>query len=153
MKEHLSSEQISKWIAGDRNPDDEQHLRECAQCSTEVARMDELLTEFRSSVVSWIARHQGAGVPNRWQPLERRHSYAGGTLRWKLVAAALCTAIALPIGKYACDRQREAEAHRADIQLWEQVNTQISRPVPAPLEPLMKLVVWEPAASELKTVK
>ena len=151
MKEHLSSERISKCLSGDRNPADEQHLRACARCSTEMARMDELLTEFRSSVVAWSALHQGA--PSRWQSLERCHSHAGGTLRWKLAAAALSIAIALPIGKYACDRQRAAEAHRADIQLWEQVNTQISRPVPAPLEPLMKLVAWEPAASELQTVK
>jgi hypothetical protein len=99
------------------------------------------------------ALHQGAGDPNRWQPLERHQSYAGGTLRWMLAAAALFIAVALPIGKYACDLQREAEAYRADIQLWEQVNTQISRPVPAPLEPLMKLMAWEPAASEKKTVK
>ncbi len=153
MRGHLSSTQISRWIAGDRNPADEQHLRECAQCSTEMARMDALLTEFRSSVVAWSALHQDAGAPNRWQALERRPRYAGGALWWKLAAAAISIAVAVPIVKHSCDLRREAEAYRADIQLWEQVNNQISRRVPAPLEPLMKLVAWEPAAGEMKDVK
>jgi hypothetical protein len=115
--------------------------------------MEALLTEFRSSVIAWSALHQSAGVPDRRLSPERRNSFAGATLRWKLAAAALAIALALPIGKYACDLQREAEAHRADIQLWDQVNTQISRPVPAPMEPLMKLMAWEPAAGETKGIK
>ena len=54
----------------------------------------------------------------------------------------------MPICKDSSDRRREAEALEADVRLWEEVNAQVSRSVPAPLEPLMKLVAWEPDAVE-----
>jgi hypothetical protein len=153
MSAHLSSEQISRWMAGNRNPADVQHMRKCAQCAAEADRLGALLQEFRSAVVSWSALQEEADVPNRWQPLERRRSFSGSRLRWTMATAALAIAVAVPIGKNACDRQREAEAFRADAKLWEQVNTQVSRAVPTPLEPLLKLVAWEPAISQMMTVK
>ena len=57
-------------------------------------------------------------------------------------------AVIVPICKDSSDRRREAEALEADVRLWEEVNAQVSRSVPAPLEPLMKLVAWEPDAVE-----
>jgi predicted anti-sigma-YlaC factor YlaD len=145
MSAHLSSEQISGWMAGDCAPDVDQHLRECSQCSAETARLKGLLAEFRSSVIATSARQKGAEAPERWTPPERRRSFSG-VLRWKLAAAALAIAVIVPICKNSSDRRRQMEAFEADIQLWEEVNAQVSRPVPTPLEPLMKLVVWEPEA-------
>jgi hypothetical protein len=148
MRVHLSSEQISRWMAGDRTPDADQHLRECARRAAETARLKTLLAEFRSSVIAWSALQKGAEAPERWTPLEHRRGFARGVLRWKLAAAALAIAIVVPICKNSSDRRRETEAFEADVQLWEEVNAQVSRSVPAPLEPLMKLVVWEPDAVE-----
>ena len=148
MRAHLSSEQISRWMAGDRTPDADRHLRECARCAAETARLKTLLAEFRSSVIAWSALQKGAEAPERWTPLEHRRRFTSGVLRWKLAAAALAIAVIVPICKNSSDRRREAEAFEADVRLWEEVNAQVSRSVPAPLEPLMKLVAWEPDAVE-----
>jgi hypothetical protein len=148
MTAHLSSKQISRWMAGDCTPDAGRHLRECPQCAAESARLKTLLAEFRSSVIARSALEKGAGVPERWALLEHRRRFAGGVPRWKLAAAALAIVVIVPICKHSSDRRREAEAFKADVQLWEAVNAQVSRSVPTPLEPLMKLVAWEPDAVE-----
>jgi hypothetical protein len=148
MRAHLSSEQISRWMAGCPTPDEVEHIRECAQCAAEAARLDSLLAKFRSSVVAWSALHKGAQAPDLWKPLRQRGRVARGALRWTMAAAVLAIAAALPIYKHLNDRQREAEASRADARLWEEVNIQISRPVPSPLEPLMKLVAWDPDTNQ-----
>ncbi len=148
MSAHLSSEQISRWMAGDCTPGADQHLRECSQCAAETARLKTLLAEFRSSVIARSALEKGAEAPERWAPLEHRRRFTSGVLHWKLAAAALAIALIVPIWKNSSDRRREAEAFQADVQLWEAVNAQVSRSVPMPLEPLMKLVAWESDAVE-----
>jgi hypothetical protein len=135
-------------MAGDAAPDEVQHIRECADCAAEAARLGSLLAEFRSSVVAWSALHKGAEAPEQWKPLQQRGRVVRGALRWTMAAAALAIAVTLPICRNLNDRRREAEASRADARLWEEVNAQISRPVPSPLEPLMKLVAWEPDANQ-----
>ena len=148
MSAHLSSEQISRWLAGNCTPDADQHLRECPQCVAETARLKRLLAEFRSSVIARSALEKGAEAPERWAPPEHRRRFTSGAPRWKLAAAALAIAILVPICKNSGERRRDAEAFQADVQLWEAVNAQVSRSVPMPLEPLMKLVAWDPDAVE-----
>jgi hypothetical protein len=50
---------------------------------------------------------------------------------------------AVPIYRNAQDRQRQAEIARADALLLEQVDAEVSRAVPRPMEPLVKLVSWD----------
>jgi hypothetical protein len=148
MSGHLSSEQISKWIAGDLTPDAERHLKGCAYCTAETARMKALLTNFRSSVIEWSALQKEAKAPEHWtQPQEQRR-LIGGMMRWSMAAAALAIVLIVLICKNFNDRNREAEAFKADLQLWEEVNAHVSRPVPAPMEPLMNLIAWEPETTE-----
>jgi len=64
-------------------------------------------------------------------------------LRWALVAAALLLLSAIPIYRNVQDRQRQAERARADALLLEQVDAEVSRAVPRPMEPLAKLVSWD----------
>ncbi len=148
MSAHLSSEQISRCIAGNCTPDADQHLRECPQCAAETSRLKTLLAEFRSSVIARSALEKGAEAPERWAPLEHRRRFTSGAPSWKLAAAALAIAVIVPICKNSGERRRDAAAFQADVQLWEAVNAQVSRSVPMPLEPLMKLVAWEPDAVE-----
>jgi hypothetical protein len=148
MMAHLSSEQYSRWLAGDRTPDADRHLRECAQCAAEIARLRALLAEFRSSAIARSALQKGAEASRPWTPQEQRRRLAGRMLRWKLAAAVFAIAVLLPICKNSSERRREAEAFRADVRLWEEVDAQVSRSVPTPLEPLMKLIAWEPDAVE-----
>ncbi len=48
MSQHLSSEQISWWIAGEHSDGEEQHVRECADCRIEVERWTKVLGRFRA---------------------------------------------------------------------------------------------------------
>lgn len=121
-------------------------MSECAPCNAEAVRLSSPVSEFRSAVTAWSALQKGSTPPAMWKPLERRVRHISRYLRWQIAAAALVLAVAVPICRNAGQRQRAAEAFRADSRLWEEVNVQVSRPVPSPLEPLMNLVEWEPQA-------
>jgi hypothetical protein len=135
-------------VAGDRNPDDDLHLHECSQCTAEANRLEALLAAFRSHVHAWHALQKSAAAPGQWERLQRRSRFAIGALRWKVALAVLAIAVAVPICKNTNERQRETIQSRADAQLWEEVNIQVARPVPTPLEPLMKLIIWEPGTEQ-----
>src|SRR5271170_4328539 len=47
---HLSSEQISEYLAGVLTPEQEVHAHECPQCGARLARLESSLSHFRSSV-------------------------------------------------------------------------------------------------------
>src|SRR5580658_6771217 len=47
---HLTSQQISQYLAGDLTPEQEVHAHECPQCGERLARLESSLSHFRSSV-------------------------------------------------------------------------------------------------------
>jgi protein TonB len=53
MNRHLSSERISKYLAGAATPEESAHARDCAICGAEVARLTSPLALFRSAVRNW----------------------------------------------------------------------------------------------------
>ena len=128
MSQHLSAEQISNWMIGARTPQAEQHVRDCPECQAEVVRFEETLSQFRGSVRSLTV------PPAAWMPAPTR------PLGWVLLVAALCVLTAVPIYRNFADRQQA----RADAILLEQVDAALSRTVPAPMEPLARLVSWSP---------
>jgi hypothetical protein len=132
MNSHLSPEQISRWMLGERTPQEEQHVRECPQCGDEVANFQTALTAFRGSVRDWSDRQRTARPV---LPVLRARP-----LRWVWIAVTVLLLAAIPM--YREDRQRKAERARADGALLEQVDTQVSRAIAAPMEPLAKLMTW-----------
>ena len=83
MNSHLSPEQISRWMMGERTPLEEQHVRECQLCAAEVAGFQSALAAFRGSVREW-SDQQIAMKPVR--PALRTRP-----LRWAWIAATLVT--------------------------------------------------------------
>jgi len=63
MSSHLSEEQISAWVAGERSREAQAHLAGCAACAAEVERTAGALALFRESVERcaehWVARPVG----------------------------------------------------------------------------------------------
>jgi hypothetical protein len=143
MSQHLSARQISQWTIGERTPQQEQHVRECPECAAELARLEAALGLFRGSVRHWSGRQSRAEPPAIASILPARPSSRIQPMRWALVAAALLVLAAVPIYRNVQDRQRQAEIARADALLLEQVDAEVSRVVPRPMEPLAKLVSWD----------
>jgi hypothetical protein len=134
MNRHLTPEQISKWMSGERTSSEEQHLLECPRCSAEVAGFASTLAAFGGAVRGWSAQQTVV------RPL--RDGRRARPLRWAWVAAAaLLLAAAFPI--YRFDQHRQLERARADAALMEQVDREVSRVTAAPMEPLAKLMTWD----------
>jgi hypothetical protein len=137
MSGHLSSVEISEWLAGIRTSGAERHLAECAGCAAELERAGEPLALFGVATRAWCAAEPPAPWP---QPIElavrRRGLFAG--VRVALAAAAVLL-VAAPV---YLQHQRAIERARQDEALLEQVQTEISRSAPEPMQPLEKLVAW-----------
>ena len=148
MNNHLSSEQISKWVIGDATPEELRHGNDCQECRSELARVQTLLSDFRSSVCRWadeaiptpLLAKGGVAAPQArpgWSGLPWR------LLRWSPAAVAVAALAVIPAYKNSLDREREAQAARTkseDALLLERVNSQLSRTAPASLEPLMDML-------------
>ena len=151
MSGHLSSREISEWASGTRTADRENHLHECAECREELTRLHGALSDFRDSLRSWSAAE---GAPPR--PMWRTES-AHGThrLRWAMVAMALVLLAAIPV-YLARERPHPVDTSAEDTVLLEQIDANVSRTVPATMEPLTGLVSWSstnPAASAKSLTK
>jgi hypothetical protein len=143
MNRHLSSREVSQWMIGERTPQREQHVRQCPECGAEVARLEASLALFRGSVRHWSDGQRGAEPPAVGSILPARRGSWAQPLRWALVAATLLVLAAVPVYRNVQERQRQAEIARADALLLEQVDAEVSRAVPRPMEPLVKLVYWD----------
>ena len=131
MSPHLSPEEISNWLVGPRDAERARHLRECETCSREVESMEGALAEFRDAIGNWEPPPAGVHLRHRRVPV---------AARWAMAAAAAVALAAVPV--YVHQRQAAAEAARADALLLEQVDSEVSQPVPRPMEPLVPLVSW-----------
>jgi hypothetical protein len=136
MNGHLSSQQIDGWLIGERTREVETHMRVCGVCFARVRESKEPLERFSGAVRNWAVEVDGAPVALRPQ-----HSSAG--LRWGLAVTALLIMIAAPVYHQESAKRRAAAAAATAAQdeiLLREVQTGLSRTVPAPLEPLAKLM-------------
>ena len=149
MSQHLTPQQIAEWIGGERTADAQEHLQECARCAAEVDRFNESLALTRSAVRGYCQQVQ----PELWPaaPLQRRRPLEGA-FRWRLAmaTAALLTIAAIPIVRYmkpAPPAEPQASvSHLSDDALLRRVESDLSRSVPTPIEPLAKLMSEERSA-------
>ena len=143
MSQHLSSREVSQWMIGERTPQQEQHVRQCSECGAELARMEAALGAVSRFGAALERRAKPREPPAMGSILPARRGPRIHPMRWVLVAAALLVLAAVPIYRNAQERQRQAEIARADTLLLEQVDAEVSRAVPRPMEPLAKLVSWD----------
>ena len=147
MNRHLSSQDVCAWLAGSHTPELQQHVTGCAVCQAELARLGQALTQFRGSVRHWSEQQHIAGVTLQAPAGAWRH------LRWACAVMVACLVISLSV-LWRSNQPAAGGATAADAALLAQVDQQVSRAVPSPMEPLMNLVSWEGAAqSEPGTVK
>lgn len=139
MMPHLTAEQLAGYLAGETDagaePDGmvERHIQECAVCRAEVAAFREALAEFRGAVHAWSEEQAEALVGP--SSVDRRFWKPAHQFACALAIAAVCVIVSV-----VSWHGREIAARR-DGMLLDTVDTQVSRSVPSPMEPLLRLVV------------
>lgn len=78
---HLSEEQISAWIAGERSREVEDHLLTCSTCACEVERTAKALSLFRES---------GFQIADYWR---RQPALARSHTEWALATVVIAIAL------------------------------------------------------------
>jgi hypothetical protein len=137
MNRHLTSEQIAQALIGEGTADQQQHVRECPECQAELAQTRSTFSLFRDSVHDSSLRQGGAAVRRiQW---DQPRAFFNQRLGLMLAATAMILMAVVPVYRNAGERQRKLQMER-DAVLLEQVQTELSRTVPAPMEPLLNLV-------------
>ena len=134
MNRHLTATEISAWLAGERTPEHEQHVAECRECTAAVDRMDRTLARFGGALRDWGAREFETVRPVA-APSPKTLGNATLWLRVATVTAALSLAAGVPLWR----QHRAAEIAQQDEALLQQVQSDISRSVPLPMEKLANL--------------
>lgn len=138
MNEHLSSEQILKWFSGACSADEQRHASQCPECRAEVERLQSTLLLYRDSVHQWSGWQ--TRTANDWKPAPEKRWIDSGLWRIALVVTATLVLAVLPFYRSTMLRAQRAERARQDAILLERVDAELSRSVPASMEPLLKLV-------------
>ena len=86
MNSHLSEEQISAWLSGERDEDVERHLSACRECTREVDRTRNALRLFSESGTQVAAYWQEKPAPS---PARWRWAAAGGVFATAVLAAVI----------------------------------------------------------------
>lgn len=154
---HLSSDEITAYLIGDRAPEQQQHVRECAECRTEIERVERPLAWFGSAVKHAASEYDAVKnwsdqQAESWSGSRRPDQSLHGGSRWRslrlpsaVAATVLFALAAVPIYR-SLQPDRAAESRRStvpDAVLLEQVEAGIARAVPQPLEPLSRLMNGE----------
>ena len=135
MNRHLSSEEICAWLAGSQTPQLEMHVLNCAACHAELARLGQALTQFRGAV-----RHWSDAEYTRELKLTPVNAFKHFRWAWVVMAAGMVISVSV---LWRGNQSAAGGAPVADAALLAQVDRQVSRSVPSPMEPLMNLVLWE----------
>lgn len=139
MSRHLSERQMSEWVLGERSPDAEQHVGECAHCRKAVSGAAQALAAFRQSARQWSESELGAAAANAWKTERARPWITFRSLRWACMAAMVSVLAGVSV---VWPPKPAAEDSAADAALLERVDADVSQTVPDSMAPLVKLVSW-----------
>ena len=140
MSGHLSSVEISEWLAGIRASEAERHLAECAACAAELERASQPLARFGLAMRAWCAAETPVPRLGSIASAASRPRFSG--LRVALATATVFAAALLVAAPVYRQHQRAIDIARQDEALLEQVQTEVARSAPEPMQPLEKLVKW-----------
>ena len=143
MKEHLTPQQIFKWLAGDSSPEERSHTHNCPACADELAALENSLSQFRSCVTDWAGKERPAELTDTEALFRASHSAYIRRLRWAAVAAAIGTISIVPVYRNSLEERRRAEVRQeleSDAELLARVNARLSQTAPVSLQRLTELV-------------
>jgi hypothetical protein len=129
---HLSSEQISGWVLGERDSDVDRHLQICKTCHEDLARFQDGLSAFRQSAHRWAEQ---PSLLTGVAPVFRMR----GLVRAAAVIAVTSSIALLPLYLDIEEARRET-AQIQDSWLLNAVDERLSRSVPRSMEHLLELM-------------
>lgn len=138
--QHLTQQQISAWLVGERSSEAIQHIRNCTACRAEVLLLGTTLVDFRTCVRDWSQQHTTAVVTPA--PGSLHHSFLTFN-RACLATAAAVLCILLGVSLRPNHPTKPVPAFISDRALMNRVDDEISRTVPTAMDPLLPLVAWQ----------
>jgi hypothetical protein len=137
---HLTEQQVSAWLIGERPSEVIQHMRSCSACQAEVLLLGTTLMDFRSSVREWTREHTTPAVIA--PPLAiHRPLITFNRACLAVIAALACLLLSVSLHRH--NPVPSSSPINADRVLMSQVDDEISRTVPTAMEPLLQLVAWQ----------
>lgn len=136
MSNHLTEDQFAKCILGPCRFEDRKHVTECAKCGNELDRFRGAVSVFRSAVRNGVDTRIASQPGLRIQPIVAPRD---PKWRWALVAATAFVLAIIPFGTNRGSRPKTQVETDADA-LMRTVDLQLSRTIPAPLQPLIALL-------------
>jgi len=136
MSEHLSSRQIDECLLGESGPETRHHLRKCSACQAELARLQDRLASFRHTIRAWSDQQLPVHTRSDWEVKPMR-SKPFSKLSLAIVAVA-CLVLALLFPR---QKSQPIAPSPADAALLSEIDAEVSRTVPGPMEPLTEFVL------------
>jgi hypothetical protein len=142
MSNHLSKEQLAKCFVGQSTVEERQHLSVCGECSAQLDRFRESISTFSNALTDCAAARVAL------QPgFEIRPATVGDPRwRWALVAATALVLAVMPFVGIKTDiiprqtLETPPQSHTDADALMRTVQLQLSRTIPAPMEPVIALL-------------
>jgi anti-sigma factor RsiW len=133
-------------MLGETNLETERHLTECAICRAEVDRLREAFSSFRHSVHQWSDRQLPSPLPLRENARPARTLTPFSRTSLAVAAVALCLILAFSLPWRS--NRTAANQSAADAALLSQIDAEISRTVPGPMEPLTEFISNDASAPD-----
>ena len=141
MNRHLASERISQLLIEPQSNDEKRHLDSCAACNGELAELRAAISMFGGAARSWSEQQDSREF--RLTPTDGRKKqwWSVSNAGWGLVATmALVVLVWLPIHRKHESQLAATLNAESDEILMQQIDTQVSRRVPAAMDPLAELI-------------
>lgn len=137
---HLTEDELSAWVAGERGPAVLRHLSCCSACQAEALLLETTLLGFRGAVREWSREYETSAV---MPPAAAVDSAFFTFNRACLAMAVAIVCVLLGVSLRPGNSARRPGNSLTDRALMSQVDDQISRTVPSAMEPLLDLVAWQ----------
>jgi len=151
---HLTDEQLERWLAGECTEQTRAHLEGCGQCHAEALALRDGISRYGLALRQQALRAQAAHLPQNFAPRKalalHRLRWAGATVLAMLLAAHTAWMISPmwkshtgPIMPRAIVNApaNPQPASMSDDELLEAVNNDLNREVPQALAPVSAITV------------
>jgi hypothetical protein len=144
MSNHLTEDQFAKCVVGQSTFEERKHLAECAECGGRLDYFRGTISVFRSAVRAGV----DARIGSRPSLLIRPAAARDPKWRWALVAATALVLALIPLAGVKRVSPPKAQVETDADALMRTVDLQLSRTIPAPMEPVIALLPSDEIATQ-----